>query len=312
MIMKRFFFTIGRGVKFILAALGVAGRATVALVGITAITAIAANYTMTQGSGTTFASAVISGVNYAQHLICDATAGATQCAAVDAHGQQQIDVGTTNNNLYAAVTAAIPYIPATTPTTNTYTNGTTSPLNGDLHGGLFVHQTPQTDTSSGLAPGQAAMAASAPVVIANNQSSVPVTLSTTPTVANGNGVALVASTTNGSTPNPPIYATASDNHANIKNGAGTVYAIQASNHSATANYLRLYDAGTGFNGCNSATGIIFGMEIPPNDSGFITTIGGAVGAAFSTGLSICITSGFGNTDTTNATASAIIANVQYK
>jgi hypothetical protein len=121
-----------------------------------------------------------------------------------------------------------------------------------------------------------------------------------------------SATIGGATMNPPIYAAASDNHAVIKNGAGTAYAVQVSNNSATKNYLRLYDAGTGFNGCNSATGIIFGMEIPPNDSGFIATIGGGVGGLFSTGLSVCITSGFGNTDTTSATASAIIANVQYK
>lgn len=109
-----------------------------------------------------------------------------------------------------------------------------------------------------------------------------------------------------------VLPAASDNHAVIKNGAGTAYSAQVTNNSATKNYMRLYDAGTGFNGCNSATGIIWGMEIPPTDGGFSVMLGGPVGMIFSTGLSICVTSGYGDTDTTNATATALIVNVQYK
>jgi hypothetical protein len=157
-----------------------------------------------------------------------------------------------------------------------------------------------TTTIAGSAPGTAGTP-SVQVVSVQGEASMTPVLTQTQAVASG-----------GSTPNPPIYATASDNHAVIKNGAGTAYAVQTSNNSATANYLRLYDAGTGFNGCGSATGIIFAMEIPPSNSGFIANIGGAPGVSFTNGLSICITSGFGNTDTTNATASAIIANVQSK
>lgn len=52
--------------------------------------AIADNYTVTQGSGTTFASKVISAVNYAQHLICDATVGTTNCLAVNSSGQASV------------------------------------------------------------------------------------------------------------------------------------------------------------------------------------------------------------------------------
>jgi hypothetical protein len=114
------------------------------------------------------------------------------------------------------------------------------------------------------------------------------------------------------TPATPIAVAASDNHAVLKNGAGTAMSVHTSNNSATKNYLRLYDAGTGFNGCNSATGVIFAMEIPPNDSGFSVSLGGGVGIAFTNGLSWCITSGFGLTDTTNATASAIYANASYR
>ena len=74
--------------------MGAVGRglrsACVAIVSLTAVgamLAIGANYTMTQGTGTTFASAVISGANYVEFLICDATAGASQCAGVNGSGQ---------------------------------------------------------------------------------------------------------------------------------------------------------------------------------------------------------------------------------
>ncbi len=106
---------------------------------------------------------------------------------------------------------------------------------------------------------------------------------------------------------------ASDNHAVIKAGAGQVYKISATNNSATINYLRLYNATTGFNGCGSATGLVYQVLIPGN-----STNGGGIidswsnGMAFSTGISICVTSAYATTDTTNATASAMSVNIGYK
>ena len=109
-----------------------------------------------------------------------------------------------------------------------------------------------------------------------------------------------------------VQPTASDNHVVIKNGAGQVYYVMVFNNSATVNYVRLYDAGTGFNGCNSATGLITQMQVPASVS-----VGGAMipidaGASFATGISICITSGYATTDVTNATASAMSITVGYK
>jgi hypothetical protein len=109
-----------------------------------------------------------------------------------------------------------------------------------------------------------------------------------------------------------VQPTASDNHVVIKAGAGQVYKVSVTNNSATVNYLRLYNATTGFNGCNSATNLVYQMAIPAS-----TTVGGLsdswdLGMAFSTGISICVTSGYATTDTTNATASAMSVNVGYK
>ena len=105
---------------------------------------------------------------------------------------------------------------------------------------------------------------------------------------------------------------ASDNHANIKNGAGQVYHISATNNSATVNYLRLYNAATGFNGCNSATNLVGQWAIPASTSGAgIVVADFGAGIAFSTGISICVSSGYATTDTTNATASAMSVNIGY-
>jgi len=49
-----------------------------------------ADYPATTGGATTFASKVISTVNYAAMVICDAVAGETQCTAVNAAGQLAI------------------------------------------------------------------------------------------------------------------------------------------------------------------------------------------------------------------------------
>jgi hypothetical protein len=109
-----------------------------------------------------------------------------------------------------------------------------------------------------------------------------------------------------------LQPTASDNHAVIKAGAGQVYKITAFNNSATVNYLRLYNATTGFNGCNSATNLVYQAQIPAS-----TSVGGfsdswESGMAFATGISICVSSGYAQTDTTNATATAMSVNVGYK
>jgi hypothetical protein len=105
---------------------------------------------------------------------------------------------------------------------------------------------------------------------------------------------------------------ASDNHTNIKNGAGQVYHIEAFNNSATLNYLRLYNAGTGFNGCNSATNLVWETNIPASatGAGFVADI--SQGLAFSTGISICVTGAYGQTSTTSATATAMSVNIGYK
>ena len=75
--------------------------------------ALATNYTMTQGVGTTFGSLVVSAVNYVQMLSCDPTTP-TQCGAVDASGNQAVK----DAAVLAAVQAPIPDCNAGPPCTN--------------------------------------------------------------------------------------------------------------------------------------------------------------------------------------------------
>lgn len=72
----------GRGVRVLIAA-------TAALAFVSVQIGLA-DYTATQGAGLTFASLAISAKHYAAMLICDATAGESQCAAVNGSGQVAI------------------------------------------------------------------------------------------------------------------------------------------------------------------------------------------------------------------------------
>ncbi len=108
-----------------------------------------------------------------------------------------------------------------------------------------------------------------------------------------------------------LQPTASDNHAVIKAGAGQVYYILAMNNSATVNYLRFYNATTGFNGCNSATNLVTQVQIPASTSVGGVSIPLPIGLPFSTGISVCVTSGYATNDTTNATATAMSVTIGY-
>ena len=267
----------------------------------------------------------------------DATQGAIGDAAATVGGtgtvsaklrQISTQLGTLNTN----VTAPLPALAATAFNTCSYTTGVTNPVCMDLNGNLYVNfgrNNGTAGTASASVLTVQGIASMTPFLVNPgtstlwNASWAGGTLGAMANYGTSPGAVLVpgvnAFVTNTVTNAPatctettPVVPTASDNHAVLKNGAGTACSVHFSNNSATKNYARLYDAGTGFNGCNSATGVLFAFEIPPSDSGFSISLGGGNGIAFSTGLSWCITSGFGLTDTTNATATAIYANASYK
>jgi hypothetical protein len=126
----------------------------------------------------------------------------------------------------------------------------------------------------------------------------------------GNVGAFPTPATNGALSWYNLQPTASTNANNIKASAGVVYNVAAFNNSATINYLRLYNV-SGAPTCTSATNLVYQQIIPA------TTVAAAVvdiplGITFSTGIGICVTAGYGGTDSTVATASALLVNVGYK
>ena len=105
--------------------------------------ALATNYTMTQGIGLTFGSVVVGGTNYAQQLLCDLTAPATQCAAVSAAGAVKVDG--------SAVTQPVSGSVSLTGATNNINNitGTVSLPTGAATSALQPTNAGQASTTSG-------------------------------------------------------------------------------------------------------------------------------------------------------------------
>jgi hypothetical protein len=145
---------------------------------------------------------------------------------------------------------------------------------------------------------------------------VPVTQSGswTMTVA-ANGTIQVVPATSGGLLGFHIVAAASDNHQNIVTGAHQIYTIDATSISASAHYVRIYDSGTGFNGCNSATNLIWGGLVPGTTTGAGIVKAWDLGRPVTSGISICITkaaSSVSDTDTASADATAVVLNIGYK
>lgn len=129
---------VGRGVRYTLIGVG-------ALIVSGGLFVYADYLSTVPGSGTSFASKVISTVHYAAFLLCDATAGETQCAAVSAGGAVKVDAssaavtanpGTASNWGIGATGAAVPANGVFLGLTNA---GTLNGWPGDSTNGAFVN-----------------------------------------------------------------------------------------------------------------------------------------------------------------------------
>lgn len=172
--MKPFVYALGRGVRNGLVALG-----ALALLG-TAI-AVGASYSLTAGTGTNFASVVVSALNYAAGVVCDPTAGITHCATIDTNNQLEVSQATAAN-LNATVTGTVTANAGTNLNTSALatsanqTNASQKSQIVDGSGNVIASTTNalNVDVTNANANGQATMANSSPVVIASNQSAVTV------------------------------------------------------------------------------------------------------------------------------------------
>jgi hypothetical protein len=124
-----------------------------------------------------------------------------------------------------------------------------------------------------------------------------------------NAVSPVSSATGGATPYH-FLSTASTNSHNVKDSAGTVYAVVVISTQATAiAYLKFYDIATAPT-CASDT-VVFTIATPTLATGAAVTITFPTGLAFATGIGYCITGAAADNDNTNATTGVTLS-LAYK
>lgn len=148
------------------------------------------------------------------------------------------------------------------------------------------------------ANGQATMANSSPVVVASDQSAIPMSPQ--------------AITTGGTTPYH-LIAAASDNSTggSALAGAHTIYSIQTGNISGTTPaYLKFYDKATAPT-CASDT-VVKTILIPANSLGGGNNISMSVGQAFTSGIGFCVVAGIADNNDTSVSAATVIINFGYK
>lgn len=146
------------------------------------------------------------------------------------------------------------------------------------------------------ANGQAAMAASAPVVIASNQSTL--------------AVQALPATSGGLSRSRTLIPNNTTNII-VKASAGQVYKIRATNNSSTIAYIKLYDAVSATAGSGTPADTIMIPAASAGGAG-IADWYGDIGAAHATGITFIVTTGIADADTTAPAASAYIVTVFYK
>jgi hypothetical protein len=165
------------------------------------------------------------------------------------------------------------------------------------------------------ANGQATMANSAPVVLASNQSSIPVTVASTTitgTVAatqSGTWSANLLAATSGGLTRSRTLIPNNTTAVVVKSGAGQLYKVRCTNNSAVIAYLKIYDATSATAGSGTPVDTIM---IPANTSGAGIVDSSDVGTPFATGLTFIVTTGIADADTAVPAANAYIVTLYYK
>ena len=153
-----------------------------------------------------------------------------------------------------------------------------------------------TTTIAGSAPGTAGTPSANVLTVQGATSMTPVQISP------------VAAATGG----PSIFtlqAANSTNSGSIKGSAGTLYHVSVYNNSATLAWLILFNSASATPTCTGTPA--YQIMIPANStSGAGAVEDFAVGAAFSSGIGYCVTTGIGGTGSVNA--STYVINATYK
>ena len=163
--------------------------------------------------------------------------------------------------------------------------------------------------------GQAVMTASSPVVIASNQSAVPVSGTVTANIGTGSlaaGTNLIGDVGNqiranatGAASVRHVVAAASTNLANIKNTAGRVVGWSLANTTAAWVYLKLHNLTTV---PVAGASVFMTIGIPPNGKSEVML---DVGIGFTTGIGMSTVTGAADTDTVAVALNAIVGDIWF-
>lgn len=97
----------------------------------------------------------------------------------------------------------------------------------------------------------------------------------------------------------------------IKATGGTVYSVDAFNNGTTIAYVKLYNASTAT--CGSGTPQArYAIPFGTSSSGGGFNVSNINGDAYANGITMCVTAGIADNDTTSPAASTYIVNVHYK
>jgi hypothetical protein len=163
--------------------------------------------------------------------------------------------------------------------------------------------------------GQTTMASSSPVVIASNQSAIPVSGTVTANIGTGSiasgtnligdvGVQYRASAT-GSASRSQIISTASTNATVIKGSAGKLVGWSISNTNAVWRYVKFHNQVTS---PTAGSGVVVTIGVPPNSTVSYNLEGGI---GFSTGIGLTTVTGAALSDTTAVGLNDLIINIFF-
>ena len=239
--------------------------------------AMANNYNATvPGSGTSFASVVISSVNYASMLLCDFTVGETACATVKAASTAAVQTDT-------ALVERNPDVGTTSDSTCSTDTGTCTVT-------ALVKRTNQDLTTLNTS-------VNAPLAAGTN---------------NIGGVTPMVGTTGGATVSSAI-APATPTGSSLKAAAGTLYGVQCTTIQSTPVYIKFYNsasAPTPGSGTPVARFMCPAANTAANGAGSNLTIP-SVGIAFGTGIGYVVTGALADNDTTSITATNTLVNIEW-
>lgn len=170
-------------------------------------------------------------------------------------------------------------------------------------------------------PGQTTMANSSPVVIASNQSAVPVSF-TQPSLVAGNAnigdvdiASMPAITCASGCSAPPSQLThnavmaATTNATVVKASAGFVDTVMVSNNGATIAYVKIYDKATAPT-CGTDVPVLRLQAFAAAAGPMVLNIPG--GRAFANGIGYCAVTGIADNSAVAVAASAYIVTIGYR